>query len=29
MKYIKNEIATIGVGLAFGHACMILSAGNP
>ena len=28
MQYIKNEIPTIGVGLAFGQACMILSAGQ-
>merc|ERR1711974_555956 len=27
MKYVKNEIYTTGVGLAFGHACMLLAAG--
>ena len=28
MKYIGNEIATVGVGVAIGQACMLLSAGN-
>lgn len=28
MKYIGNEIYTVGTGVAIGNACMILSAGN-
>jgi ATP-dependent Clp protease protease subunit len=28
MLYVKNELLTIGVGLAYGHACMLLAAGK-
>merc|ERR1739848_267822 len=28
MKYLDSEINTVGVGLAFGHACMLLAAGQ-
>merc|ERR1712187_586868 len=28
MQYVKNEICTIGVGLIYGHACMLLAAGT-
>merc|ERR1711959_559403 len=28
MQYVKNEIHTTGVGIAYGQACMLLSAGT-
>jgi ATP-dependent Clp protease protease subunit len=28
MQYVKNDIHTTGIGIAYGHACMLLSAGT-